>query len=190
MPRSVPLVFLLASLFLTQSGCVLYAPEIAQTKQALEAEHPEAHFEQQTMLDLGPVSLWMAGHVMRLTAREDYARLRPYLPYLQRVQIGIYQTNGSVAPQGIDPATLPPLREDAWEVAVHTQQPPDEQTWILYRPAQRDALRDLYVFTLNKDELVALHLNGQIDQLAWRYLEEHDVLNGLLRSFGRASAAP
>ena len=189
MRRTFPLALLLAVLVATQTGCVLYAHEIAQTRRALEAEYPEARFEKETMLNLGPVSLWMAGGLLRLTAREDYARLRPYLRVLRSVKIGIYRTEGLAAPGTVEPPALPFLRERGWRVAVrHTSA--RERTWVLYRPARRGtALRDLYVFTLDEEELVAVRLRGRLGQLARHVLVEEDVLGGLLGRDGEQRGA-
>lgn len=185
MRRTFPLAVLLIWAALSQAGCLFYSREIAQTKSALEAEHPEARFTQQTMLNLGPLSLWMASGLMRLTAKEDYAEVRPYLRYLHRVQIGIYEAEGLSSLNTIEPSTLPPLQEGGWQVALHTRQSA-ERVWVLYRlsPQGPAVLNDLYVVTLDHEELVALRLRGQIDRLVQHYLQREDVLDDLLGQDG------
>ena len=167
----------LVLLALTQTGCVLYAPEIAQTKHTFEAEYPEAHFEKETLLNLGPVSLWMARGILHLTDPDEYAHLRPYLHSLRRLKVGIYRTEDlQIADDVLKLDALSFLHEERWKMAVRLKRP-DQHVWVFYRPRRRaHPPRDLFVIALDEEELMVLHMRGQLDRIVQHALTEENVL--------------
>lgn len=181
MRKPLLLLSLLVASATVLPGCVLSSRQIARTHHAFAAQYPAAHFERDLVLDLGPLSLWMAGTLSRLSGNEEAAKARRYLSYLNRVTVGIYKTKNLPLDAG-SPARLPVLQEDGWQTVVRVREP-GEHVWILYRPRrqkEKPSLRDLYVLTLSEKELVMVRLRGRLVPLVQRYLAEEDVLNGAL----------
>lgn len=167
------LPFLLAAalviLAASQTGCLLHSAEIARTHRAFEAAYPAAQFEREAVFDLGPLTLSMAGGLMRRWARDDFEQFGPYLRDLRRVEVGVYNVENLSSPGAVDPLRLPVLRDGGWDVAVRVREA-DEHVWVLYRTRRRE-VRDLYVLTLGSDELVVARLHGRLDRIAARALE-------------------
>ena len=165
-----PAALLLAFALLapTLSGCI-YSREVAQTRRALEAAYPEARFEREMVLSLGPVSLFALRLFSGLAPEEVPLR------DLRRVKVGVYRAEGLPPLQRFDPAQVRRLQRQGWTVAVRTREA-DAATWVLYR-ARRGTVRDVYVLALDDEELVLTRLSGRFDRILARAFREDGALD-------------
>lgn len=155
------------------SGC-FYSREVARTRHAIEQAYPEARFDREMVLSLGPVSLFTAGLLTGL-ASDETEDVRPYLRYLRRVKVGVYAVEGLPPLDAVDLPQLRRLREKGWETLIATREE-DATTWTLYRE-RRGTVRDVYVLTLSEDELVMVRLKGRLDKLLAHAMRENGELD-------------
>ena len=181
MPRSTlltPLVLLIV--VLPMAGC-FYSREIAHTRRDLERSYPDAEFDREVVVSLGPVALRTLGWVSGLVPDEDVDMARAYLREISRVKVGVYNVEYLPSLDGFDPPSLRRFRNDGWEVAVKVQDA-EGMVWVLYRE-NRDDVRDLYVIVLDDEDLVLARVKGHLNRLLARVMEDHyemrDWVDGL-----------
>lgn len=170
MSNRVLLPLILVLLATATSGC-LYSHEIAHTRRAIERQVPEAHFEREIVLNLGPVSLRTLRWISGLVPEEEARQAATYLRDVRRVKVGVYRSEDPAALQHVDPIRLRRFEQDGWETAVRAQEE-GERVWVLYRE-RNGGIRDLYVVVLSEEELVLARLKGRLDQLFERIMADH-----------------
>lgn len=165
----IPLV-LLGTAVLMLSGC-LYSREIAHTRRDIERHYPDARFEREIIVSLGPGTLRTLGWIAGLVPEDEGRMARAYLGEIERVKVGVYRTEYLPSLEDMDLPTLRRFERDGWEVAVKVRQD-DEMVWLLYREDRRE-VRDLYVLVLSDEELVLARLQGHLDRLLQRAMNDH-----------------
>ncbi|HET6569027.1 MAG TPA: DUF4252 domain-containing protein [Rhodothermales bacterium] len=170
MARRLTLVpVLLASMLL--SGCI-YSREIAHTRREIERSYPEARLHRQVVLNFGPGSLGLISLLTHLVPGDGAREVAGYLQDVEHVKLGIYEVENMPALDDLHIARLDRLQRQGWEVAVKTREE-DEAVWILYRERD-DSVRDLYLFVLDRDDLVIARLRGDLRRLLQRAMAESD----------------
>lgn len=160
------------------TGC-FYSREMVHTRREIERASG-ADFDHGMMVSLGPLSLrtlsWLSGLVP-----EDEARMASsYLREISRVKVGVYHTEEGFSLEGVDLPRLRRFERGNWEVAVRFR---DEESmgWVMYRE-HRDAVRDLYVVVLTDQELVLARVNGRLNRLLARVMEDHSDLTRMVQT--------
>jgi hypothetical protein len=167
--KSVPLL-LLIMLSMVGSGCI-YSREISRTRRVIEDELPGSRFDRQIVLNIGSGTLRTAGWLTSLIPDEDMEEVRQYLDDVERVKVGIYDTE-SLPDDG--PAGAPMLSEmieRGWKVAVRVRDERD-RVWLMYR-SHRDRIRALFVIVLNEDSLVIARVEGHLDRILERAVADY-----------------
>jgi hypothetical protein len=152
---------------LASPGC-LHSPELSGIRHDIESQLPEASFDTEVELSVGPVTLALARVVSSLFpgAREA----RTWLKGVSRVQIGVYDAHVTGTEDLRMPQRLQALVDDGWETAVRMRDR-DQAVWVLYR-ADEDKIKEMFVMVLNDDELVLVRAKGKLDRLIAAALEE------------------
>lgn len=179
MPRALALLALLLFV-LPLSGC-FYSREIAQTRRDLERHYPEADFDREVVVSLGPLSLRTLGWVAGLADDEDADLARQYLREVRRVKVGVYKTAYLPDLDAFDPPALRRFHRDGWELAVQVRED-DEAVWLFYKD-RGGAVRDLYAVVLSDEELVLARIRGRLDRLLARALEDHHAPGGWVEAW-------
>ncbi len=164
----ITLILLLAAVSLT--GCV-YSREIAQTRRDLERHYPEADFDRQIIINLGPRSLHTFGWLAGLAPEDEAQMARDYLYEIDRVKVGIYQVDSMPDLDDFDPPSIRRFERDGWEVAVKAQED-DGVVWVLYRE-RYDQVRDIYAIVLSDEELVLARVKGHLNRLLEKVMDDH-----------------
>ena len=178
LPTSLMRVVSLGLVSLLLSGC-FHAAELAQVRADIEREVPEADFDKELELTVGPMSL---GFVRLLTAfvpaiREE----RGLLKEIDRIKVAKYRVRSMPPIEGFQPPwqIRRLLEREDWEVAVKAREQ-EEVFWLLYR-IHGEAVRDLFVIGLNARELFLVDLEGRLDQLVAHAVEMRpESISGLL----------
>ncbi len=152
------------------SGCI-YSREINRTKRTIEREFPGAEFDQKIVLSIGSFGLRAAGWFVDLADDDDIENLSRYVSDIDRIKVGIYDTESLPAIPGAGSPILRELVDQGWEPAVQVREE-GEHVWILYR-ARRDRIRDVLVIVLNDEELVIARLKGHLDRLVKRAVDDY-----------------
>ncbi len=169
----VGMVFLLTSL----TGC-LWAPELDSVRKDIERQIPDAHFEKEFAISLGPISLGLARTIIRFVPDDDVHEAREYLGDLSKVQIAVYEVDH--IPRGAElktPRKLESLLDEGWEMAIKARDH-GESLWVMYR-LDDDEIREVYIVVLDPDELVLVKVRGRLDRLFAKVMEEHGDLGAL-----------
>ena len=90
MNRYTVLTLILCMAAVSLTGCV-YSREIAQTRRDLERHYPDAEFDRQIIINLGPTSLRTFGWLAGLAPEEEAQMARDYLYEIDRVKVGVYE---------------------------------------------------------------------------------------------------
>ena len=165
---------LLVSIALLLSGC-FYASELGQVRRDIERDLPQARFDKQVEFTIGPMSLGMVRLASLLVpqARE----VRDLLKEIDRVKVAIYETEQLPPLDDLSPPRhiQQLLERRNWEMAVRIREE-NEMVWVLYSLAGLD-VRDLYVVVLDADQLVLVHVEGRLEQLISRMVENRHLLD-------------
>lgn len=169
--RNTILVPLLLVLFmLPMTGC-FYSREIVQTRRDIERQYPDAEFDQVIVMNMGPGMLHTMGWIAGWVPEEEAQMAVDYLSEIKRVKVGVYETHYLPELDDVDLPQLERFRKEGWEVAVKVRED-DEMVWVLYKE-QRDHIRDMYVMVLSEDELVLVRVEGYLDRLVAKAMEDH-----------------
>lgn len=167
-PRTLTFAAALALSLPLANGC-MWAPELTNVKQQIAQQIPDTDFRKDVTLSLGPVTLALARTITGLIP--DAREARGYLHDVSHVQVAVYDVyhRGDVA--ALDtPPRLEKLLADGWEMGVRVRDT-DEVVWLLYR-ADEKSVHEMFVVTLDNDELVLVKLKGHLEKLLARALEE------------------
>lgn len=176
--RFFPIALVLLLTAVTLSGCV-YSREIAHTRRDLERHYPEADFDRQIVINLGPRSLHTVGWLAGLAPEEEAQMARDYLYEIDRVKVGVYKVESLPDLDDFDPPALRRFARNGWEVAVKVQED-DEIIWVLYRERYNE-VSDIYAIVLNDEDLVLARVKGHLNTLLEKVMEDqyrlHDFVD-------------
>jgi hypothetical protein len=150
------------------SGC-FRAAELSQMRREIEQELPEARFEKQVELTLGPMSLGVARMLSELNP--EGRQERDLLEDIDRIKMAVYRVESMPSLEGFKlPVQMRRLLEgENWEELVKAREK-DEFFWMLYR-LQEQAVPDMYIIGLDPEELFLVHLEGRLDRVLARAVE-------------------
>ena len=150
----------LGLVILLLSGC-FHAAELAQVRRDIEKEVPQADFDREVELTLGPMTL---GFVRLLSVfvpsiREE----RGFLKEIDQIKVAVYKIRSMPSLEGFQPPwqIRRLLEREDWEVVVKAREK-QEVFWLLYR-IQGESIRDFFVIGLDTKELFLLHIEGRLD---------------------------
>jgi len=159
------------------TGC-FWAPELDSVRKDIEGQIPNAHFEKEFSISLGPISLGLARTIIRLVPDHEADEAREYLGDLSKVQVAVYEADYTLRGTEVKtPRKLESLKDDGWEMAIRTREP-GESIWVMYR-SDDDEIREVYVISLDSDELVLVKARGRLDRLFAKVMQDHGDLGDL-----------
>jgi len=165
--RGVAFAAATALALLAAPGC-FWAPELAGVRRDIEAQLPDATFDKNIELSLGPLTMKFARLVTGLIP--DAREARGYLKDVNRVEIAVYEAHLKEPAPLRTPERLRSLLDDGWELAVRVRET-DEAVWLLYR-ADEESIREVFIVVLNTDELVLVRARGRLERLVAHALRE------------------
>lgn len=172
MRTRLPLLPVLLAALLALTGC-FYSREIAHTRRDIERA-TGTDFDGGFTVSLGPLSLRTLSWISGLVPEAEAEMASDYLREVTRVKVGVYHTDYGLSLDGVDLPSLPRFEDRGWEVAVKFRED-NEMGWVLYRE-HRDTVRDLYVVVLTDEELVLARVQGHLNRLLARVMEDHTDL--------------
>ena len=178
--RSILLALILLTFSVSVTGC-FYSREISQTRRDLERHYPEARFDQEVVVSLGPASLRTLGWLIGLAPEEEAQMAKDYLHEIDRVKVGVYKVEYLPDLDEFDPPSLRRFRDDGWEVAVKTRDE-DGIVWVMYRE-ERNTVRDIYTIVLTDEDLVLARVKGHLNRLLEKVMQDHYELRNLVDDF-------
>ena len=181
--RLARLLLLLTALLATllTLGCK-QSPTADQVRLELEQQLPGAHFERESHLHMGRISMGAVRQVLRFTMPEDSSD-RKLIAGLKRIDVTTYRVVS--LPRDPAPSSLSVLQrrlEKAGWTLLLKEQDFDEQTWVLYREDEKGAIRSLCVVSLDSYELEVVSVDGRLDELMAQAIA--DDPSGFVASLG------
>ncbi|MFQ5629473.1 MAG: DUF4252 domain-containing protein [bacterium] len=156
------------------SGC-LWVPEFSSIVAEIQKQVPEARFKKSIQLNLGPASLGFARAVLGLASDHDNDVLeaKSYLEEVQSVKIAVYETYNLRSAKKIRmPAYLEKMiARNKWQTVVKVQE--DREYVMAVYKMHRRSITEMFVLALNTDELVLVQVEGRLDKLFEKVMEEH-----------------
>jgi hypothetical protein len=163
--RTVKRSFVFFSALLSLSllaGCA-ESPSVEQVRWELQRRFPEARFVPEEHVHLGRFTLGLIRGIVRMVPGEVEGR--EILNEIHRVDVASYRVSSLPDLDRIQGRTRfeDQLARDGWTMAVRTREK-DERTWLFTRADADGAMRNLFVVTLEGDELTLVRIDGRLDR--------------------------
>jgi hypothetical protein len=175
------------------SGCG-GAPSVEEVRWEIQHRFPEARFEREDHVHLGRFSMAFVHGIVRLAARnekdEEGTRI---VSAIHSVDVATYKVHGlpDFARLTGDTSFERQLARAGWSTMIRTREGNGDRTWVFTHAGSQGSLSNLFVVTLEKDELTLVRVDGRLDQAIAAALAEHprSALEGRHRSGEKAAAA-
>jgi hypothetical protein len=133
--------------------------------------------EKKFKLRLGSPMLWVARLIS--TQVTDSSEMAEYLGEINNVQVGIYDVKraGPNAAQALPEEADHGLMERGWEPFVRLRDHA-QQVNLFYKPIN-DRIAGVYAVVLSEDTLVIVEIQGQLDNLIEKAIQQHGLPEGL-----------
>jgi hypothetical protein len=180
MKRSLFSFAAVLSLAFLLAGCG-GSPTVSEVRWELQRRFPQARFEPEEHVHLGRLTMGLLHGVVRLAAHdEDDREGADVFRQIHAVDVASYKVHNLPDLDGLaaDPRFDRQLRRQGWSLLVRTHEA-NESTWVYVRGAG-DALSNLFVVSLEKDELTLVRVDGRLDRMIAMAMAEHpkDVMGG------------
>jgi hypothetical protein len=169
MKRHLALLFVLIPL---AAGCATGAPSADAVRSEIERRVPEARFELEEHVRLGPISMGLLHGLVRMAPGK--ADGQDFFTSIRRVDVATYRVKSLPdldhldAPAGFENN----LARAGWTLAVRTREA-DERTWVFLHATPDGALRNLFVVSLDPKELTIARVDGRLDRAFAEAMAEH-----------------
>jgi hypothetical protein len=179
-PMKTPTLSLLTLLCLTPllTGCG-GSPSVEEVRWELQHRFPEARFEPDEHVRLGPISMGLLHGLVRMAADDEQAKTM--VSGIHGIDFASYKVHGlpDLDRAAADPRFERQLQGAGWSLMVRTREE-KERTWVYVRSDEQGALRNLFVVSLEAEELTLVRVDGRIDQAFIAAMAEHPkkVLGG------------
>jgi hypothetical protein len=136
-----------------------------------------AQVEKKFKLRVGPMMILAAQFISQRAT--DMPEIAEYLGEIKNVQIGIYDVKreGPSVPLAIPAEADQGLMERGWEPFVRVRD--REQQVTLFYKAINDRISGVYAVVLAEDKLVVVEVQGKLDKLIEKAIQQHGLPNGL-----------
>ena len=181
MKRSLVGLAALLSLASLLAGCG-GSPTVSEVRWEIEHRFPEARFEPEEHVHLGRFTMALVRGVVHLAAHdEDDQEGVAMLSQIHAVDVASYKVHNLPSLDGLaaDPRFDRELRKHGWSQLVRTHEK-NESTWVYVRGTQEGVLDNLFVVSLEKNELTLVRVDGRLDKMIAMAMAEHpkDVMGG------------
>lgn len=164
------------------AGCGAGSPTVSEVRWELERRFPQARLEPQEHVRLGRFTLGLVRGVVHMAAHDEDGREGlDMLRQVHSVDVASYRVHNLPDLEGLTADTRfdRQLKRSGWSLLVHTREA-DESTWVYVRGTDEGVLRNLFVVSLEKDELTLVRVDGRLDRMVAMAMAEHpkDVMEG------------
>jgi hypothetical protein len=149
---------------LALTGCA-GAPDVERVRWEIERNVPGARFEREEHFHLGRIAMGLLRTVARMTPA-DPESIRP-LRQVRSVEVGVYRVESL---PDLDRASQAfanfeeRLSDHGWSLMLRDRQA-DSRTWMLVRSHPDGWLSNLFIVTLEPEEMTLVRVDGRLDQL-------------------------
>jgi hypothetical protein len=149
------------------------SPTVQQVRWELQRRFPEARFVPEEHVHLGRFSMGLLRGFVRLAADEDREGME-LISQVHAVDVASYKVRNlpDLTSLTSDARFESQLKQDGWSLMVRTREE-HESTWIYVRGTPDGAIRNLFVVSLEKDELTLVRVDGRLDRALAAAMAEH-----------------
>ena len=191
MKRNLLLLGSLLSLNVLLAGCG-GAPSVEEVRLELQHRFPHARFEREEHVHLGRISMAFVHGVMRLVP--DSVEARNIVNPIDRVDMATYRVRDLPDLDRLTGETRfeKQLARAGWSNTIRTREADGSRTWLFTRADSGGSLRNLFVVTLEGNELTLVRVDGRLDRAFAAAMAEHPrkALEGMGEGKRAAVAAP
>jgi hypothetical protein len=151
------------------------SPSVEEVHRELQNRFPHARFERVEHVHLGRISLGLLHGLVRLANVGDGdEQASTIVSGIGGVDYASYKVRDLPDLDGLagSPRFAQQLARSGWSLMVRTRENA-ERTWVYVRSDEKGALRNLFVVSLEKDELTLVRLDGHLDRAIAAALAEH-----------------
>ena len=147
------------------------SPSVEEVHRELQSRFPHARFEPVEHVHLGRISLGLLHGLVRFAADDDASTI---VSSIGGVDYASYKVRDLPDLDGLagSPRFAEQLARTGWSLMVRTRENA-ERTWVYVRSDEKGELRNLFVVSLEKDELTLVRLDGHLDRAVAAALAEH-----------------
>jgi hypothetical protein len=159
MKRAIVLCLALLGL----AGCGS-SPSVEQVRWEIERRFPEARFDLEERVHLSRFSLGLIRGLVRMVPGRVEGQ--EFLNAVRRLDVATYRVSALPDLDRIQGETRfeRQLARAGWEMTVRVREE-DSRTWIFTRGDEADALRNLFIVTLEGGELTLVSIDGRLDRV-------------------------
>lgn len=174
--HTVPL-FIVLALGALSTGCA-GGPSVDTVRWEIERRIPEARFEPEEHIRLGRISMGFIHGILRMVPTDkDVDEARQIVNEVHRMEVATYRVKSLPSLDRLDRLGSETgferdLARAGWTTAVRTREK-GERTWIFLHDGEGGSLSDLFVVSLDKDELTLVRLDGRLDRAFAAAVAEH-----------------
>jgi hypothetical protein len=140
-------------------------------KQDIARQLPETTFNHEMSFAFGPGAMALTRAVTSFIP--DAHEAHDWLKDVSRVEVAVYEVRGDEPKRRLEtPARIEQMVADGWEMAARVRDK-NESVWLLYR-IDGDSVRELFVVSLDRDELVMVKVKGRLERVIGRALSDID----------------
>ena len=170
----------LLSLASVLAGCG-GSPSVEQVRWELQRRFPEARFVPDEHVHLGRLSMGLVHGFLRLASREDHDQGIEIASQIQAVNFASFKVHALPDLDRLagDTRFERQLGDNGWSLMVRTREKA-ERTWVYVRSDPEGRLRNLFVVSLEGEELTLVRVDGRLDRMFALAMAEHpkSVLGG------------
>lgn len=152
----------LFSALLCLAGCGS-SPSVEQVRWEIQRRFPEARFELEEHVHLGRISLGLIRGLVRMVPGKVEGQ--EILSAIRRLDVATYRVSALPDLDRIQGQTRfeDRLARAGWNMTVRTREE-DSRAWIFTRGDEESTLRNLFIVTLESDELTLVSIDGRLDR--------------------------
>jgi hypothetical protein len=147
----------------------------------LQRRFPEARFDPDEHVHLGRLSMGLVHGFLHLAGREDHDEGIEMIDQVRSVDFASYKVHALPDLDRLagDTRFERQLGDNGWSLMVRTREK-GERTWVYVRSDPAGSLRNLFVVSLEGDELTLVRVDGRLDRMFAMAMAEHpkSVLGG------------
>jgi hypothetical protein len=144
------------------------SPSVEQVRWDLQRRFPEARFDPDEHVHLGRLSMGLVHGIVRLAAGhdDDAKDGMEIVDQIQSVDFASYKVHALPDLDRLagDSRFERRLAEDGWSPLVRTREK-NERTWVYVRIDPTGSFRNLFVVSLEGDELTLVRVDGRLDRV-------------------------
>ena len=151
------------------------SPTVQQVRWELQRRFPEARFVPEEHVHLGRFSMGLLRGFVRLAANDDHDREgMEFISQVHAVDVASYKVRNLPDLNSLTSDTRfeSQLKQNGWSLMVRTREE-HESTWIYVRGTPDGGIRNLFVVSLEKDELTLVRVDGRLDRALAAAMAEH-----------------